>query len=85
LIGTRRVVGLDQSSEDLPAQVSRYLEMTSPEHSYIYGDFDICPLEPDRPGHLRLVCVTGARKLVVQNLRAARPPFRLLSTWPPER
>ena len=58
--------------------------MTSSDHSYIYGDFDICPMEPDKPGHLRRVCVAGMEKLVVQNLRGSRPPFRLLSTWPAE-
>ena len=56
--------------------------MTSSDHSYIYGDFDICPLESDKPGHLRRACVAGMEKLVVQNLRSSRPPFRLLSTWP---
>ena len=81
LIGTKRVVGLENSSDSLPPEVLKYLDMASPNHSYVYGDFDICPLEPDLPGHLRLVCVTGARRLVVQNLRTSRPPFRLLSTW----
>ena len=82
LIGTTRVVGLENAFDELPAVVQRYLNMTSPDHSYIYGDFDICPLEPDTPGTLRRVCVTGAEKLVVKNLRGERPPFRLLSTWP---
>jgi hypothetical protein len=85
LIGTTRRVGLDNDFDDLPAIVRKYLEMTSPDHSYVYGDFDICPLEPDTPGHLRQVCVVGAEKLVVQNLRGSLPPFRLLSTWPTTR
>jgi len=67
---------------EFPALVEKYLEMTSPDHSYIYGDFDICPTEPDKPGVVRRVCVTGAEKLVVQNLRGSRPSFRLLETWP---
>jgi hypothetical protein len=46
--------------------------MSSEDHSYIYGDFDICPLAPDIPGSMRSVCISGAEKLVVQNLR--RPP-----------
>jgi len=50
--------------------------------SYIYGDFEICPLEPVRAGYMRAVCVLSAEKLVVQNLRRSRPAFRLLSTWP---
>jgi hypothetical protein len=82
LIGTTRVVGLENDFEELPVLVRKYLDMTSSDHSYIYGDFDICPLESDKPGHLRRVCVAGAEKLVVQNLRSTRPPFRLLSTWP---
>jgi hypothetical protein len=31
---------------------------------------------------MRQVCVSGAEKLVVQDVEAARPPFRILSTWP---
>jgi hypothetical protein len=82
LIGTTRMVAIDSGTGNLPAAVDRYLDMASPDHSYIYGDFTICPLEVDRPGHLRRVCIAAAEKLVVQNLRRARPPFRLLSTWP---
>jgi hypothetical protein len=82
LIGTTRMVAVDNDENDLPADVRKYLELTSPDHSYIYGDFDICPLEPDTPGHLRSVCIVGAEKLVVQDVQAAMPPFRLLSTWP---
>jgi len=84
LIGTRRIVNVDNRIDDLPRDVRPYLEMTSPEHSYIFGDFEICPLEPDTPGHSRLVCLAGAEKLVVQNLQGLRPPFRVRSTWPSE-
>lgn len=79
LLGTRRIVKVENEVADVPN--GKYLEMTSPEHSYIYGDFEICPLERDRPGHMRSVCVVGAEKLVVQNLQGLRPAFRLLSTW----
>ena len=80
IIGTTRVVGLEDS--ELPPVVNKYLDMASPNHSYIYGDFDICPLEPDTPGHMRRARVVGAENLVVKNLQGSRPPFRLLSTWP---
>ena len=60
----------------------RYIDMTSPDHSYIYGDFSICPLEPEVAGHLRRVCVTGAEKLVVRRVDGSGPTFRLVSTWP---
>ena len=46
------------------ARIDReYLDMTSPDHSYIYGDFEICPTEHDIPGHLRRVCLAGAESL----------------------
>ena len=83
LIGTTRIVGLENSS--LPRVVAKYLDAASPDYSYIYGDFDICPSEPDTPGHMRRARVVGAENLVVQNLKASRPPFRLLSTWPANR
>lgn len=81
LVGTARRVSVNDT--EIPSAVERYLSMTSEDHSYIFGDFDICPLEPDNPGHMRGVCVSGAANLVVQNLAGTRPPFRLLSTWPP--
>ena len=81
LVGTKRIVALDNDFSDLPPVVQKYLEMTSMDHSYIYGDFDICPTGPDIPGHMRRVCVTDGKNLVVENLQQVRPPFRLLSTW----
>lgn len=82
LIGTTRVVAVDNDVEEIPAPVRKYLQMTSPDHSYIFGDFDICPLAPDEPGHMSRVCVTDARKLVVQNVSGSKPAFKLLPTWP---
>ena len=79
LIHTTRMVAVD--STKVPALVERHLEITSPDHSYVFGDFTICPLETDTPGRLRRVCVADARRLVVQDTQFARPPYRLLSTW----
>jgi hypothetical protein len=81
LIGTTRIVALDNDAEELPSFLRKYTNMTSPDHSYIYGDFDICPMELDKPGHMRRVRVVGAEKLVVQDVQALRPAFRLLSSW----
>ena len=82
LVGTTRRVGLANDLADLPAFVRKYLVITSPDHSYVFGDFELCPTEPDTPGHLREVCVARAERLVVQNLQRSAPPFRLLPTWP---
>ena len=56
--------------------------MTSANQGYIFGDFEICPLERETPSRLRRVCVAGADKLVVLTLRSSQPAFRLLSTSP---
>jgi hypothetical protein len=94
VIGTTRRLRVDNNEDDfLPTGISQYLEITSQNHSYIYGDFTICPIEPDRPGYMRSVCVSDAQNLVVQSVTNTRPPFRMLSTWfhnyehtgPPER
>src|SRR5262245_2981619 len=82
LVGTTRRVGVANDSATLPDFVRRYLVITSEDHSYIYGDFEICPTEPDMPGRLRYVCVSSAERLVVQPLRKSTPPFRLSPTWP---
>jgi hypothetical protein len=82
LIGTNRVVAVDNDAEDfLPSSVLKYTEITSVNHSYIFGDFAICPIERDRPGYMRRVCVADAKNLVVEVLNRSRPPFRVRSTW----
>lgn len=82
LIGTKRMIAVDNEPVVfLPGDSARYLEITSPDYSEIFGDFTICPLEPDRPGHLRRACVTSAKNLVVHHLKDDRAPFRIRSTW----
>jgi hypothetical protein len=82
LIGTKRVVALENDVGALPSEIQRHLELTSEDHSYVFGNFVVCPLAPDRLGQMGRACITGAEKLVVQPLRRPGPPFRILSTWP---
>ena len=78
LVGTRRRLNVtNEVSDFLPASALKYTELTSPDHSYIFGDFTICPLEPDRPGFMREVCVVDAKNLVVQNIDNPQHPFRI--------
>lgn len=51
---------------EMPDMLLKYFDMTSPVHGDIYGDYEICPLEPDRPGIMRLVCISSASRLVVR-------------------
>src|SRR5215510_8463545 len=80
LIGTKRIVAVQNTQ--IPSFVSKYLDIASPNHSYIYGDFEICPLAKDQPGHMRATCVRSAERLTVRNLHDVQPPFRVQSTWP---
>ena len=79
LVGTKRIVAVDGN---MPEVLAKYLDMTSPDHSDIYGDYEICPLELDQPGRMRQACVSSATRLVVQDRARVRPPIRLLATWP---
>jgi hypothetical protein len=82
LIGTNRVLAVD-GGVTLPGDGNKYFDPTGPDFGWIYGDFEICPVEPDVPGQARRVEVNGFEKLVVQPLKdLSRPPFRVLSTWP---
>ena len=83
LIGTKRHV-LPEGDLKLPSDVEKYFEVTSPNRSVIYGDFELCPLEPDTPGAARRVRVASAEKLVVENVNGLWPPFKVMSTWPPK-
>src|SRR6478672_5142697 len=82
LIGTNRRVSVTNDTSDfLPAAALKYTELTSPEHSYIFGDFTICPIEPESVGQIRGVCVAAAKNLVVERVDKSQPPFRIPSTW----
>lgn len=37
----------------------------------VFGDFEICPLEPERPGWMQSVCIESARNLFFQKLAPA--------------
>src|SRR5262245_14382243 len=65
LIGTTRVLAITET--EMPAMLSPYLDMTSPRHSDVFGDFEICPLEPERAAGMRSACIKAGTKLVVQD------------------
>lgn len=62
-IGTRRILGVMVSeNEIMPANVKRHLAWGTA----IYGDFEVCPFSPQRPGEMQMVCVESARRLVLE-------------------
>jgi hypothetical protein len=60
-VGTHRllrpVFGTDTLYK-LLGEDTRYLD-----EYFIFGDFVVCPLEKDTPGHIRNVCIKSARNL----------------------
>ena len=62
VIGTKRILGASDEGEDLPECLLKHLCFGT----FIYGDFLVCPLDRDRPGWMRPVCVESVSELVVE-------------------
>jgi hypothetical protein len=60
-VGTSHLMRAGDSSSDLPPELSRVNDSTN---DIAYGDFEICPLEKERPGFMGAVCIEKASKLV---------------------
>ena len=58
-VGTNRILGISEGTyrvegyANIPGAVVRKLAW---DH-WLFGDFTVCPFQPDRPGVMRLVCV----------------------------
>jgi hypothetical protein len=75
-VGTKRLLGiysgpstyrdqlsLDNENPEFPANVEK---IWTPRLGVpLYGDFEVCPLAPERPGAMRPVCVESAKNLFV--------------------
>ena len=73
-IGTHRLLGiysgpsvdrtgLDNENPEFPENVERAFQ---PPQNIIFGDFEVCPLEPERQGVMQAACVEAAKNLVVE-------------------
>ena len=74
-IGTNRLLGIhggpsvfrrdsdDAEEPELPANVSRVFD---PLNNQIFADFEICPLEPERPGAMQAACIESAKNIRVE-------------------
>ena len=66
--GTRRILGVkkspdaDAAIDDLPAEVRARVGDDAFQVE-LSGDFEVCPLAKDRPGHMRPVLLRAARRL----------------------
>lgn len=66
IIGTRRIVALRDEDADVPKAIEEYLD----EHAYLkksdglFGDFEICAVEPNLRGHMQHVRLRATKNLV---------------------
>src|SRR5450759_2383454 len=73
-IGTHRVLGihsgpdaenrdpLDNEHPEFPANVERAFKSID---TWIFADFEICPLEPEEVGTMQRACIESAKNIVV--------------------
>jgi hypothetical protein len=55
---------MDNENPELPSSVAQKL---IPSRNQIFADFEVCPLEPERPGAMQAVCNESAKNIVVEN------------------
>jgi hypothetical protein len=74
-VGTDRLLGiysgpsidwrysLDNENPELPANL---LPKFKPFENRVYADFEVCPLEPEKSGHMQAACVESAKNIVAE-------------------
>jgi hypothetical protein len=67
-VGTRRILGVPEGYF-LPENVEACVGWDRFQN--LYADFLVCPLAPERPGHMRPVCVESATSLVLERYQDA--------------
>jgi hypothetical protein len=59
-----RVNSLDNENPEFPTNVQKSFR---PFQNRIFGDFEVCPLEPERSGVMQAVCIEAAKNIVVED------------------
>lgn len=72
IIGTHRIVALRDGDADAPAVIKSYLYggFYPAKADGLFGEFDICALEPNQPGHMQHIRLRSTK-----NLRFRGRPF----------
>jgi hypothetical protein len=75
-IGTKRILAIhsgpgykrgddeENSNPEVPTNVDRAFKT---DLTRVYADFEICPLEPERPGEMQRVCIESARNIFAED------------------
>jgi hypothetical protein len=69
-VGSQRILGIVTAAgapleepQDVPPEI-RALFWKDADPAPVDGDFEVCPLTRERPGHMRMVCIAAGRNLV---------------------
>jgi hypothetical protein len=74
-IGTHRILGiysgpsvdrngLDNEGPELPSNVERKLR-DHDSYNDLFGDFEVCPLEPEKLNAMQAACIESAKNIVI--------------------
>jgi hypothetical protein len=76
-IGTERILAVysgpsrfpprtrdDSMLPEFPTEIDRAFR---PPNDRIFADFEVCPLEPEKPGEMQSVCIEAAKRIFVQH------------------
>jgi hypothetical protein len=55
--------GLDNENPELPSNLKCKLK---PSENRVYGEFEVCPLEPEREGPMQAACIESAKNLIAK-------------------
>jgi len=73
-VGSHRLLGiysgpsvdrhsLDNEGPEFPVEVRNSFK---PPTNRIFADFEVCPIEPERPGTMQAACIESAKNIVVE-------------------
>ncbi|HEX8176181.1 MAG TPA: hypothetical protein VF543_13780 [Pyrinomonadaceae bacterium] len=65
--GTRQMLGVSSSYAEagytsIPAEIERQLNW----ETELWGDFEVCPFTPRRPGEMQMICIESGKNLVAR-------------------
>jgi hypothetical protein len=65
IVGTKRVLGVDQSSNEVPSMPQALRDLLKGDDTEVFADFVVEPLTPYEQGVMQTVRVVSASKIVV--------------------
>jgi hypothetical protein len=54
---------LDNEAPEFPLNIERNLDAYN---NVIFADFEVCPLEPEKPGAMQAACIESAKNIFVE-------------------